>query len=258
MDTQMTDLPSNSSRAFWPLDGASDSEFKSLCHILWDWDLCIGCKNGQRCVSSQCPWKEKSPKLQPFFRFYQEITASYIPEMHTTSNYALRTHKDLFDIIQTLKQNRNTPRSSLTTELFARRGEKSQPYIADQNRAFDLAVRIMTTVCSSIENQPGYDTLVWHSDKTFQDFVGSIGGLKYHPALVSNDEWSPNPKEQLTAARLKKFAHLRFRGTDDLKNHLRLEERTVEIFYHTSFLKEHLRATRDGANTQSLTDASSR
>jgi hypothetical protein len=225
---------------------------------LWDWDLCIGCKNGQRCVSSQCPWKEKSPKLQPFFRFYQEITASYIPEMHTTSNYALRTHKDLFDIIQTLKQNRNTPRSSLTTELFARRGEKSQPYIADQNRAFDLAVRIMTTVCSSIENQPGYDTLVWHSDKTFQDFVGSIGGLKYHPALVSNDEWSPNPKEQLTAARLKKFAHLRFRGTDDLKNHLRLEERTVEIFYHTSFLKEHLRATRDGVNTQSLTDASSR
>ncbi|KAE9371904.1 hypothetical protein N431DRAFT_315635, partial [Stipitochalara longipes BDJ] len=229
----------------WPLRGATDSQFKNLCHVLWEWDLCGGCKIDQRCVSTQCSWQKRSLKLQPFFRLYQKITASYMPEMHTTSNYALRTHEDLFEIIQTLKQNLTTPRANLTAAHFARRGYNSQPYPADQNRAFDLAVRVMTTVDCSMENQSGSDILVWGDEKSFQDLIHSIGSTRYHPILPGDEEQSLDPKEQLSATRLKKDARIKFRGTDDIKNHLRLEGKIVEIFHHTSVLKEHLRLTRN-------------
>ncbi|KIN02949.1 hypothetical protein OIDMADRAFT_71173, partial [Oidiodendron maius Zn] len=237
----------------WPLKGASDCQFKKLCHVLWEWDICDGCKIDQSCLSIRCPWQKRSLKLQPFFRLYQKITASYMPEMHTTSNYALRTHEDLFEIIQTLKQNPTTPRANLTATHFARRGYNSQPHLADQNRAFDLAVRAMTTVDCSIENQSGSDVLVWEDDKSFQELVRSIGSTKYCPVLADDEERSLDPKEQLSAIRLKKGAHIKFRGTDDIKNHLRLEGETVEIFHHTSILKEHLRLTRY-EHAKTLTD----
>jgi hypothetical protein len=180
-----------------------------------------------------------------------------MPEMHTTSNYALRTHEDLFDIIQTLKQNLTTPRANLTAAHFAPRGYNFQPYPADQNRAFELAVRVMTTVDCSIENQSSSDILVWGDDKSFQDLVRSIGSTRYHPTLAGDEERSLDPKEQLSATRLKKGAHVKFRGTDDIKNHLRLEGKTVEIFHHTSILKEHLRLTRD-EHAKTSTDDSNR
>ncbi len=241
----MSNLSTSSSTIFWPLKGTSDSQFKKLCCVLWEWDFCDGCKIDQRCVSAQCPWQKRSLKLQPFFRLYQKMTSSYMPEMHTTSNYALRTHEDLFEIIQTLKQNLTTPRANLTAAHFARRGYNSLPHPADQNRAFDLAAKVMTTVDCSIENQSGSDILVWGDDKSFQDLVRSVGSTRYHPVLASDEERSLDPKEQLSAIRLKKSAHIKFRGTDDIKNHLRLEGKIVEIFHQTSVLKEHLRLTRD-------------
>ena len=149
MDTPTADLTAGSSLALSPLDGVSEGQLKKLCLVLWEWDLCSGCQVDQPCGWAQCPW-EMSAKLQPFFQFYQEITLSYVPQMLTISNHALREHDDLFDIIQTLKRNQNVPQ--LTTEHFC--CEKcSKPHIADQNLAFNLAVRIMTTVCFSAENQ---------------------------------------------------------------------------------------------------------
>jgi len=245
METLMSNLSTSSSTIFWPLKGASDGQFKKLCRVLWEWDFCDSCKIDQRCISTQCPWQKRSLKLQPFFQLYQKITASYMPEMHTTSNYALRTHEDLFEVIQTLKQNLTTPRAHLTAVHFARRGYNSLPHPADQNRAFDLAVRVMTMVDCSAENQSGSDILVWGDDKSFQDLVRSIGSTRNHPVLAGDEERSLDPKEQLSAIRLKKSAHIKFRGTDDIKNHLRLEGKTVEIFHHTTVLKEHLRLTRD-------------
>jgi len=253
----MVDLTTSSSLTFSPLAGTSEGQLKKLCWVLWDWDLCNGCQNGQPCVSAQCPWK-RSTKLQPFFQFYREITSSYVPEMLTTSCYALRNHEDLFDIIQALKINQNVPRSILTAEHFSQRGKDFKPHIADQNRAFNLAIRIMTTVCCSIENQVsgrfelGSEPVVWRGDKSLQEFTGSIFPVRDHPTLNGNDRSLLEIKKQLTATRLKKVAFLRFWGTDDLKNHLRLDQTAgiVEIYHHTSILKEYLMATRDSDHAQ--------
>jgi hypothetical protein len=258
MDIPMADLMASSSLTLSPLEGASEGQLKKLCQVLWDWDLCNRCQGGQPCGSAHCTWKRRSTKLQPFFQFYQEITSSYVPEMLTISHHALRNHEDLFDIIRTLKQNRNVPRSTLTENHFCSRGKDSKPHIADQNRAFNLAMRIMTTVCCSAENQIssrfelGSEPIVWRDDKSFLEFMGSIPPGGDHTTLNGSDGSLLEIKKQLTAARLSKTAHLRFWGTDDLKNHLRLDQTTgiVEIYLHTSILKEHLMASRDSDLTQ--------
>jgi hypothetical protein len=58
------------------------------------------------------------------------------------------------------------------------------------------------------------------------------------------------------ARKLKKHAGLSFRPTDDLRIHLKLNQRTgvVEIFHHTAFLKEHLKLTRESPKDISMVD----
>jgi hypothetical protein len=200
----MADLTASSSLALSPSEGVLKAQLKKLCQVLWDWDLCNACQSGQPCGSAQCPWK-RSTKLQPFFQFYQEITSSYVPEMLTISHHALRKHEDLFDIIQTLKRNQNVPRSTLTTKHFCSREKDSKPHIADQNRAFNLAIRIMTTVCCSAKNQIssrfelGSEPVVWRGDEWFREFMGSIFPWVDHTTLNSNDGSLPQGSDNLPA-----------------------------------------------------------
>jgi hypothetical protein len=135
----------------------------------------------------------------------------------------------------------------------------------DQNRAFNLAMRIMTTVCCSIENQVsgqleyGSEPVVWRNDKSFQDFTRSIFPASDQITLNDNDESLLRIKEHVTAIWLRKVANLRFCGTDDLKNHLSLDQRTgiVEIYHSTSTLKEHLTATRDIGSSEASASSTS-
>jgi hypothetical protein len=63
-------------------------------------------------------------------------------------------------------------------------------------------------------------------------------------------------KSTLRATKLKKQAGLKFRPTDDLRCHLRLDRKLgiVDIFLHTAFLKEQLRITKNIARPVSLED----
>ena len=79
-----------------------------------------------------------------------------------------------------------------------------------------------------------------------------------HPSLNDNETTLPvSIKKALLARKLKKVAGLTFRGTDDLRNHFKLDHKTgvVEVFHHTSFLKEHLRLTKDGNYDASRSDS---
>lgn len=69
-----------------------------------------------------------------------------------------------------------------------------------------------------------------------------------HPNLNGDQsESSFDMKAALNANKLKRHAGLRFRPTDDLRSHLKLDRNagTVSIYHHTAFLKEHLRLTKD-------------
>ncbi|RSM06547.1 hypothetical protein CEP52_005670 [Fusarium oligoseptatum] len=177
----------------------------------------------------------------------------YVPELLPGSAPALRNHQDVFDIIRLFKARPNTKRSQLTQEYFSKRDKPPPP--ADQHRAFNLAVRIMSMVKCSADNQPsgllelGTQPIQWHSNNSLVDFMAKVFPQADTGNLHVRDDSGRirDIKSTITARRLKKVARLRFQGTDDLRNHLKMDvkEGVVEIFHCTSVLKEHLLAHPD-------------
>lgn len=246
--------------SIFPLAKVTTSQLRNLCKVLWAWELCDDCDAGKDCRSGVCPWSQ-SARLEPFFSYYREITASYVPVLLAGSVPSLRTHEDLLAVIKTLKQDPQVRRSMLTKTHFCKaadaRGETILPPVLDQNRAFSLAARAMTMVNSSVENQSdgllesGALPATWQSDTSFSEFIQGA-----FPAEDEGDHAQGNPRQQLmparsgkwasvTAKRLKKLAGLELVPTDNLQNHLRLDMKamTVDIYHHTSVLKEHLAAS---------------
>ncbi|RYP82363.1 hypothetical protein DL769_001688 [Monosporascus sp. CRB-8-3] len=238
----------------YPLQGVNDGHLKKLCQVLWNWELCETCQSGQPCRGPRCPWR-RSSRLEPFFDFYKEVTSSYVPELLFGSQPALRSHDDVCDIIRFLKNQQDATRSELTDQYFSRRAKDSElPPIADQHRAFNIAVKIMSMVTCSAENQPsgllelGTQPLPWRDDTSFASFITRAFPSVDIGDLEIKDNWgkTTDVKSAITARRLKKIAALSFRGTDDLRNHLRLDARNgvVEIYHYTSVLKENLMASQ--------------
>lgn len=133
-------------------------------------------------------------------------------------------------------------------EYFSLRGEDSQPEETDMHRAFNLALKVITMVTCSGENQPGdlfdagSEPAEWRNSDTLSQFIESAFPIRDHPTLNENDVAGIDIKSQLKAVRLQNIAGLKFRGTDNLRDHLRMNQETgvVELYHHTSVLKEHL------------------
>lgn len=231
----------------------SDSDLRELGQVLWSWELCDGCRFGRRCATSNCP-SQRIKRLGRFFDYYKDVTGSYESEVEPGKVPALKTHQDLFDIVMKLKSNPDLTRAQLTNDIFNYLGGQKQTSIVDQDAAVNLAVRVMLMVnCSAQRQSPGllehgiYHSR-WNSDVAFSQFIGDIFPMTDHPGLNNN---SARPfldmRAALTARKLKKRAGLKFRPTDDLRSHLKLDQRNgvVEIYHHTAFLKEHLRITKN-------------
>jgi hypothetical protein len=92
--------------------------------------------------------------------------------------------------------------------------------------------------------------MTWHNDKSLRQFLAEA----FPTSLTGNGDANgvENILPSLTAKRLKRVAGLRFVPTDNLRNHLRLddEEGVVQIFHHTAFLKEQLIATHTVTQTR--------
>ena len=105
-------------------------------------------------------------------------------------------------------------------------------------------------ISCSFENQSwsilesGGRDLVWRGDRSVANFIQASLPVRDHPGL--HDVLAGNA-QALLAVDLKKRAGLKFEGTDDLQNHLRLDSATgvVSIYHHTAVLKEQLLATKD-------------
>jgi hypothetical protein len=245
------------------LEHVSDQQLQQLCEVLWSWKICLGCRAGQVCTATDCPWP-RSHRLARYFAFYKDITALYVPEFLPGSHPALRSHEDLFDIIRVLKTQPDVPRSQLTQHYFSTRdsGNAPMPPISDQDRAVSLAVRAMTMITCSAEKQSldfvelGSKPLQWRQEISLSQFLTEAFPKTSHPALSEKDNTGSSfeIKAQLTAQRLKKIAGLKFQPTSDLRKHLELDQKlgVVQIFHHTAFLTEHLIASQSISPTVSV------
>ncbi|KAH8683964.1 hypothetical protein BGZ61DRAFT_590081 [Ilyonectria robusta] len=192
-------------------------------------------------------------RLEPFFDLYRNMTAFYLPDAVGSSHPALRSHADLRDIVVLLRGNLERPRIHLTTEYFTQREaeESKRPPLSDQNRAFNLAARVITMVQPAAENQSdglleaGSQPALWSNDKSLVAFIGSVFPKREHPTLSRGNDATTTTKihvSSIMAKRLKKIAKLKIIPTDDLASHLSLDAKqgTVAIFHYTSVLKEGL------------------
>ncbi|TRX95935.1 hypothetical protein FHL15_003077 [Xylaria flabelliformis] len=260
----------------YPLAKVSRSDFAKLCVALWEWRPCAdwiaerACQHGYLDPACRC---QDAERLGPFFEFYRETTACYIPELTGDSPQAVKTHDDLIHVIQHIKLHPHIPRLQLTTEYFAactRVGMLDVPS-NDQNRAFSLAARVMTMLQSCVEDQcdglleAGTQPAIWHFSKSFNQFVDCVivrqYPLRLGPYSVAIPQY-PKPTftlESLSVKKLRRVAKLKLVPTNDLRDHLALDKKngTVAVYHFTSVLKEHLRAGRErelhdatGMNTQ--------
>ncbi|KAI1756109.1 hypothetical protein F4782DRAFT_321019 [Xylaria castorea] len=250
--------------SLYPLAKVSRSDFAKLCEALWEWRPCAdwtaerACQHGN--LGPECRYQD-AERLGPFFDFYREITAYYVPELTGDSSQAVKTHDDLIRVIQHIKLHPHVPRLQLTAEYFAtcRRIQIPDVPSNDQNRAFSLAARVMTMLQSSVEDQSdglleaGTRPAIWHGNKSFDQFVDSVivrqNPLRLGPYNVAIPRY-PQPTftlESLSVKRLMRVAKLKVVPTSDLRDHLVLDKKngTVAVYHYTIVLKEHLRAGRE-------------
>ncbi|CAG9940600.1 unnamed protein product [Clonostachys rosea f. rosea IK726] len=236
----------------YPLKSITDAELQQLTQTLWNWKICEACQNGETCINSRCSWR-RSARLERFFDFYKYVTSSYVPDLLPASTPALRNHDDVFEIIRLLQAYPDMKRSELTHEYFSKRDRP--PPSSDQHWAFNLAVQVMSMVKCSAENQPsgllelGTQPIQWLYNESLAEFISRAFPQKDTGNLHIYDGSGEirDIKSALSAKRLRKIAGLRFQGTDDLRNHLKMDVKkgVVEIYHHTTVLREHLMASQE-------------
>ncbi|KAK7430683.1 hypothetical protein QQZ08_002727 [Neonectria magnoliae] len=246
----------------YPLANATPQDLANICDALWGWSPCSQWVQGGFCflVSAGCPCL-RANKLEPFFNFYRNVTAYYLPDDMGRSKPALRSHGDLRDIVVLLRKNMDEPRMRLTARYFATRAaeESQMPLLSDQNRAFNLAARVVTMVLPSAENQSdglletGTQPPVWPGEISLASFISSVFPKQEFPSLTGGNDVVDTAKthvHSIMAKRLKKIAKLKMVPTDNLSSHLFLDTKngTLAVFHYTSVLKENLAYEGEGSH----------
>ncbi|KAL3608798.1 hypothetical protein FPOAC2_03808 [Fusarium poae] len=243
----------------YPLEILTDQDLQNLVAVLWNWKLCDNCKvapGQQSCSPQACPGVRWS-RMRLFFDYYRKITAEYVPDMVVGVPPALQSHTDLMSIIRILKDNPDKTRAELTGICFANQSTDEMPMPADQNRALDLALRVMTMITCSLEArsadtlEAGLQLATWSYNMTWPEFILSVFPTTEHSGLEEGAATFRQINDRVTARRLSKVARLSFIPTNELSNHLKLNQAdgTVELFHHTSFLKETLIASQQDAKS---------
>ncbi|KAK6535556.1 hypothetical protein TWF694_002010 [Orbilia ellipsospora] len=256
---QILSTPSRSSLAI-----AKKENQQNLCRALWDWDCCHSCLNNtDSCVGLICPGG-RIRGLHRYFEHYQELVSSYSHDLEYRRDAAIRSHEDIFRIIQLLRKQPNISRRRLAEEVFGH-GQASTEENADREHAIGLAVKLLTMVYSThwlkqnAEHDNGdLESATWLDDIAFDAFVESRFPTTDHPGFgedSSSSFWEF--KSKITGTKLVKRGGLIFEPTEDLSNHLKLNRATgvVEMFHHTAFLKESLRITKGSGGPMSIKES---
>ena len=244
----------------------SENELKELCKTLWSWTLCAECERDRTCTSpsnSNCP-SNRLPRLVHFSKYYAQQCRVYLDATDTLSERSVKTHRDLWDIINCLRRMPEVTKGRLievtkaaSVGRSAGSGHGSADVTTDQGLAVDLAVRVFTMI--NCYTQPrgvsileqGLHQAPWHQDVPLTKYIENLFPDDWSAPLKSESiGLSEEVRERITAAKLKKDLGLTFRPTNDIASHLRLDRQSnvLEIFQHTAVLKEHLRLTKDSPN----------
>ncbi|KAK4452194.1 hypothetical protein QBC34DRAFT_447224 [Podospora aff. communis PSN243] len=263
-------LTEDGPQAIYPLRVVTTHDRKALCRALWDFDaLCKDCPDTKTdagpnvCPIHDCPWGKRFETLQTFFDFYAFHATRYVPKRFGSDYQALRTHQDLIDIIALLR-NTSSTRDDCMKLYFStmRESDPADITFEDREAAFLLAAQILTMVTLKPADdrdpivamtmnrdefgQRPLPPTIWPLDRPLSISIREAFPAREHPSLTgSHDLEAAIIKPSLTAAHLIKAAGLTIKGTSNLRDHLKLNNNTgvVEIFHHTTFLKEHLLLT---------------
>lgn len=126
----------------------------------------------------------------------------------------------------------------------------------EKERSFQLAASI-ATMCNCIGQDwegtrygdSGLGSMRrWEFDESLDSFIKEIFPKEEHEALQVGGRKGEAIRRKLTAVNLKTIGNIEIQGTHDLRNHLRLNDWEgkvrVKIFHHTSFLRQHLLASK--------------
>ncbi|KAK4224826.1 hypothetical protein QBC38DRAFT_532067 [Podospora fimiseda] len=224
------------------------SDLQSLCRYLWDWSICTPCQLESKLhfdstfppimknlCAAQCPWTLKSARYHPFFDWYKQVTSSYAPDLFGENCQALRHHQDLHRLIGRLRGHDKFVHDQNEYQKDVPFWGQEVPE-SDKIRALKLARKVMTmSDVYSVDLRGECEGERWM--ESFQ--------VRQHPCLKAGTEEGERIREMVSGDKLVGIAGLRIKGTDELQNHLRLDDEKGEVlvFGWTTVLSTGLLAT---------------
>ncbi|KAK3356635.1 hypothetical protein B0T25DRAFT_537103 [Lasiosphaeria hispida] len=237
------------------LSNSNNDLLPGLGRAIWSWQLCGDYQCGSPCKSEVCP-AHNAGRLRRFGQFYRAAVSSY-EENHTLPDeIVFREHEDVFQAVILLQQNPGKTRLEIGN-LIKRDGTNP----GDLFKATDLAAKILTMVncstsyLSSDRLEKGNSRMHWKDGIAFDTYLRGLFPTEEHPVFSYPDgEAFADAKGELLGRKLKKHLNLTFRPTHDIRNHLRLDRRdnVLEIYHYTSFVKEHLRLSKQDDTTSNI------
>jgi hypothetical protein len=227
----------------------TELQLYKLFHALWDLDFCQSCLVSNfaiRCDSGRCPTSTTGDRFRPYIGYYKRLCASYEPSA-LGDEVALQSHDDIRRVLGILRSHPDKTKGEIQKLAF--------PIIphdpTDAENALNLTMSIFAMLnCGSQESssillEDGCNRIVWRQGTTLAQYIRLVlpkqEGLSPHRQTYGSflDPSCP----LATAKELKRQAGTRFRGTDDITNHLRYDPiaNVLFIFHHATFLKEQLR-----------------
>lgn len=93
-----------------------------------------------------------------FFDYYEKVTADYVPDIVAGAYRVFKSRTEPIGIIRLQKENTEEKKLEPTVIYFSNWSIDQMPVPADQNRALDLALRVMTMMICFLEAR-SVDTL---------------------------------------------------------------------------------------------------
>jgi hypothetical protein len=212
--------------------------------------VCSGCENKITCPTGTCP-AARFKRLQPYLKFLHSTSSTY--EFDQSNNVGQSAYDDVFKIMSCLKSDTSQSREQVTQTFFP-----PNPATSPSSPARALAVRLAVHALVMLdclspggflgELESGDYSMPWSNTQSLQDSVSKGLPQSNHPLFTHADTAvTKDAARSIQASELSQRALVRFRATDYLSRHLlwNAKYRTIEIFHHTSFLKEYLLASKN-------------
>jgi hypothetical protein len=197
--------------------------------------------------------EEMIDSFPAYFNVYDSLTSPRIQNVVVpVDEPMLKSHVDVLNLVRNLKASAQSTRCEIRNREFDSRNLISTPVpsvISDMDDAINIAVHAMLMIdcaaraCYSKGYEvDGFKPVGWEDQESLTDFVKRIFPLD--PVQNPPKPWEVRRnRHALKGWKLKKRAHVVFRPTDNLVEHLLYDphDNSVRLFHHTAFLKAHLR-----------------